>query len=385
MESDNGNPFKPGFGRRPPHIAGHKEATSTLKRSLRNILAPGNAGEGIILYGPRGNGKTTLLDELERLALKGGATVRHLSAAALEKGVRAVCRALLLEGPGPKSVLRWLWGRWMQVTNPLHSGFEPHASIEAVLRSLMKKGPLLVLVDEAHVMPAETGKHLFQAVQKCIREDRPLLLVLAGTPSIKDALGKTHASFVERSVKLPIGRLESTAAARDALAIPANRAGMPFDDDALDLLVIESQLYPFFLQMLGNAAWEAAMEAGHKSITLQDARDGVERSNGQRMEFYADRVAELSKQGILVEAKAVSRAMKDRGENPSLPLMALPRILKDAASVTGNSPEKVQRKLVHTGLVWYVSATTQWEPGIPSLCDHLACIPEEEIPPQAEG
>lgn len=351
---------------------------------MENILTPGQAGDGVILYGPRGNGKTTLLDELERLALKKGAIVRHLSRPVMGKGVREVCRALLSDGNGPKEFWWWFWAKLMQVSNPLRLGFEPHASIERVLRTMMKKAPMLVLVDEAHTMPTEAGNPLLLAMQKCFREELPLLLVLAGTPSIMDVLNKTEASFVERSVVLPIGRLETKEAARDALAIPVERAALQFDDDALELLVAESQLYPYFIQMLGQAVWDVAEEAGHQRISLQDAKEGIKRSVDARMGFYTRRMNELGKQGILAEAQAVSRAMRGRGENPRLPYMELSRVLKDVTSTTGNSPDKVETKLVHEGLIWLMP-TTYWEPGIPSFCDFLANMPEERAGTTAEG
>lgn len=258
------------------------------------------------------------------------------------------------------------------MTSAGNISFRQQTQIETVLRDLLQE-PVLLLIDEAQDMPEDMGKYLLQAVQICFGERLPLLLALAGTPPIKEALSATHASFWERLKKLRVGRLESEAATRDALAIPAERTGMPFDEDALDLLVKESQSYPFFVQMLGRAAWKVAKEAGHSRISRQDAERGIERSMGERQEFYAARAEELERKGIIVEAKAVSVAMGELGENPQLPNDVLHRLLSEAASATGNTPEDVKNELSRLGLIWRMSSL-DWESGIPSLCDYLARV-----------
>lgn len=258
----------------------------------------------------------------------------------------------------------------LTVTSLLKIDFRQHTRIEAVLRDILKGGPLLLLIDEAHEMPEDLGKFLSQAAQQCFREGLPLLLVLAGTPAVKDSLSAMNASFWERLRKLRIGRLESKNATRDALAIPAEGTGMPFDEDALDLLIEESQLYPFFVQMLGEAAWAVAMEAGHAHITLQDAKHGIERSMGEREDFHATRAEELEKRGIIDEARAVSKAMSELGENPRMSDDLLRRMLSEVAPATGNAPEHAKAELSRLGLVWRMP-NLDWEPGIPSLCDYL--------------
>ena len=57
--SDRANPFTPGPGLDPPHLAGREEELRTFDSTLQNT-ARGKASN-IMLYGLRGVGKTVLL------------------------------------------------------------------------------------------------------------------------------------------------------------------------------------------------------------------------------------------------------------------------------------------------------------------------------------
>lgn len=187
------------------------------------------------------------------------------------------------------------------------------------MRVLAKSHPAVLLIGEAHSLPAEPGGDILNAIRACIGEGLPLPAVLAGTPVLEDRISEMGASFRERCVPLMIGRIESTADVRDALAIPARRSGLPFADDALDLLVAESQGYPFFIQLLGAAAWGAAAKAGHDSITHMDAKAGLAESEFVRVLLFLRRRNEIEKGRVLPEAEAVSRGVREREPAPSSP------------------------------------------------------------------
>ena len=125
--------------------------------------------------------------------------------------------------------------------------------------------PLVVLLDEAHTVEPAVGRNFFNAVQNASSAGLPFFLIAAGTP---DAPRKIrHAgTFAERAFDLqPIGRLGAAAAA-EALTRPAEEAGRPIQADALELLIGESANYPYFIQLLGSGAWEAASKAEAPSI-----------------------------------------------------------------------------------------------------------------------
>lgn len=179
------------------------------------------------------------------------------------------------------------------------------------------------------------------------------------------------ASFWERSRTLRVGRLESEEAVRLALSVPAQKSGYPLDEDALELLVRESQRYPFFVQMLGDESWEAAhARKGNARITLEDAKAGVIRANILKRPFYARRLNEAKKQGVLEAAVAVSREMLALGDEPVLSSQKLEGILEGVTRGTETDLDSACEKLSNIGFVWE-SPDGGWESGIPSLCAHF--------------
>lgn len=369
MDEQPDNPFTPDAGIAPPVRVGHEDAVTHLDTLLARIRA-GKPGGGVVLVGPRGNGKTVLLNELAGRAAKASVTALKLLSEDLAGGTRKMARRILLGKPGlpDLSTLLPLCGLVIRgAPRPEESLGE---SARLALRWQASRNPTLLVIDEAHVMPLERGRHLFNAAQELVGKGFPLLLVLAGTPGVMGHLKKTKASFIERYRQVRIGRLESLDEVRTALSVPAGQSGFPIDGDALELLAESSQRYPFFVQQLGFEAWQAAKVAGHPRIALADAQAGKEKALKLRDAFYRNRRNELKDQKVLAEALAVSRAVVGR-EDPHLVSEGdLLRVLGEATKGSGRSTEEVLGILADLGLVWEADGT-DWEPGIPSFCRYL--------------
>lgn len=369
MGTPKANPFTPNMGLAPPLRTGHEQAALTLGDMLTRICG-GKAGGGVVLCGPRGNGKTALLGELCRKARDAGVLACTLIPASMRGDSRTVTGQPRDERkPGPGTDSRDGNGvfDFCREAGLVDDG---QVDLRSALRSLSTRSPVVLVVDGAHEMPAAPGKVLLQAVQALMMPDFPLLLALAGTPGIKANLRGMRAGF-EWWEQLRIGRLESDEAVRDALAIPARIAGLPIDGDALDLLAAESERYPFLVQLLGDRSWDAATSRGARTVTLADAREGVAAARSRMRDLHGGRRQEAIDLGILAEAEAVSRAVVDRKPTGEISHEDLMGVLREAETAGGRDPKEALEMLANLGLVWE-NPGQGWEPAIPSLCGFLA-------------
>ena len=66
-------PFQPGEGRLPPHLAGREREEAKFREFLEDLRAGEPVPRNIVLFGPRGNGKTALLRWLRQEVAEGNA------------------------------------------------------------------------------------------------------------------------------------------------------------------------------------------------------------------------------------------------------------------------------------------------------------------------
>lgn len=364
------SPFRPGPGLTPPLRAGHDEAAAELEGKLQRIRAK-KGGDIVVLYGPRGNGKTVLLKELQRKAGGKAVLTRELTDDTIAGGPEHVAQVLKHGHKEQKAQIKSAGAGDLSCRGEIAQGDTPMPIVEQAFRSVLRKKPMLLVVDEAHELPLRFGKELLQVAQSVIGDDLPLLLMLAGTPGLRAHFRKMGATFWERCRKLRIGRLETNDAVRQALFVPAKKSGYPIDEDALELLVSESQRYPFFVQILGHESWEAACSRkGQSRITLADAQTGVARANTQKEELYWERYEEVETRKVLGVVLALSKEFLARGKNAVLARRELEHILETATEGTGADPLAVREQLTRLGFIWSTPGG-DWEPGTPSLCTHF--------------
>lgn len=119
------------------------------------------------------------------------------------------------------------------------------------------------------------------------RADNPLAVIAAGLPVTPEAITRA-ATFGERSTFVPLDVL-STTDARELLTAPAASLGVGWTSRALDAVIDQARGYPYFLQLLGSATWDAARPERGAKIGLPDARRGLTRAQAQVRSMYAAR------------------------------------------------------------------------------------------------
>ena len=357
-------PFRPGTGRLPPYLAGREEEQDLFLMLLADLDRGRPAPSEVILYGPRGNGKTALLGWVKQVASESsGVEVERFTPSKFGSPGRLV--ELLL----PAS--------WWETVRPAEFGVRglawrrgqrPAPDLAEALALRVGKKPLIMLLDEAHTLDPETGRSLLNAAQE-VGESAPFLLVLAGTPNLRAHLGTMGASFWNRSRKLRIGRLDERATA-DAIRKPLEAEDLTITDDALEHIVRDSHGYPFFVQLWGDAVWARVVAASRREIVSEDARACRAVFDRQRDDYYSDRFHELDDSGLLQPARAVAETFRSR---PVLSGSELKAAIRQGFGEAAGEDEvaAAAREFRHLGFVWQAGAMPEWEPGIPSLMDYM--------------
>ena len=360
------NPFQPGRGILPPLLAGRDTELGASDKALDRLTEGRSPSQDLLFYGPRGNGKTTILLEVERRARERGFRVEALSPPGLD-GVEHLVHDLQ-ERTGQ------LQG---QVTGSQVAGVGatgiPTAPTEDVAQLLVSwidadARPLVIVLDEVQMLPPEVGRSLFDAVQSAKSRAAPFVVLAAGTPDAPRRLLQA-GSHNERGFEfLRVSRLarQDTNA---ALSVPARNAGRPIEEDALTLLAEESQDYPYFVQLLGSAAWKAATGSDSR-IDSSAARQGVTAFAARAAQFYEFRYREAEAHRVEpVLRPLVALLSKHGGRLPDTPLMALLRRFAGEDSIPFDAIS-LKQELSDLGVIWSVRPAV-WEMAIPRFADYL--------------
>ena len=362
------NPFQPGRGVLPPLLAGRDSELAAADERLDRMEAGRSPAEDLLFYGPRGNGKTALLLEIERRARERGMRVETLPTPALS-GVDRLVRELQ-EHTG---------GRQGRFTGVQVAGFgataTPDEPTENIMRLLVSWSnatpdrPLVIVLDEVQSLAPEVAPAFFDGVQQAKPCAAPFLVLAAGTPDAPRRL-RQAATYNERGfAQVPVGRL-ARPETKAALAEPAKAAGRPIAEDAAALLAEQSQDYPYFVQLLGSAAWKAADRAGAPDIPLSLARRGAAEAVAPIERFYEGRYEEAESRRIEPVLKPLALLFAEHGgEVPASALKSLLRPLAERDSVPFDDLG-LRQELTDLGVVWSVRPGT-WELGIPSFADYL--------------
>ena len=364
------NPFVPGDGQLPPHLAGRDAEQKALKGLLAYLRAGRGAPGVAVLTGPRGNGKTALMrwfqGEIEAgqpavdVIWMTPGTIRDLDALATELAPPG-----RFQGMSPDTLsLSIGLGRagWK-----LGGGFR---SLARLLAARCRAQPLVLLLDEAHTLDRAVGQPLLNVSQE-VRSEAPFLLALAGTPGLAAKLNSLSATFRDRGELIGVGRL-TPAAASEALTKPMAAQDPPisFTDAALGRVVESSQHYPYFLQLWGAALWNEVRDAGAEVVDtalVDRVRPAVER---RTTAYYQNRYGELRRQPLLSAATAVAEAFAGKA---TLTENEFTRVIADSLP-ENTDPERldaVDADLRALGYVWVPPGGTVLEAGIPSLMDFV--------------
>ena len=371
MESNTQWVFTPGDGATPPALTGRTSEQAVLSRCLGNLCHNATPPHNVVLVGPRGNGKTVLLRWFQHTC---GQSKPAVDAVWLTPSV-VPDQPALLDGLAPR--------RWLAKLLPRKIGIASVGSAEWAspstrrnlaesVASRCRRRPLAVLLDEAHALDFDVGATLLNVSQEVRGAEAPFLLVLAGTPGLPTHLDGMNASFWSRlgEGELGIGHL-SEGAAKQALTEPLDAHGVAIGEDALGYVVAQSQRYPYFVQLWGDALWQRRLASGEAIIAAEDAEAVQPTVAAQVANYHQRRFAELESEGLVPAAAAVARLFADATAASNQDVDAA----LAAAGIDDAGKRYAQREALNRlGYVWRPpnqEAPFRWYAGIPSLMTYV--------------
>ena len=177
------------------------------------------------------------------------------------------------------------------------------------------------------------------ALHLCAQNGLPVVVVGAGLPQLRAKLGEAK-SYSERLFNFPeIGALSPTDAS-NAIARPIADEGESIDDDAVALIVAETQGYPFFLQEWGSQTWNVAerspIRRADAAVASQVATASLDES------FFRVRFDRLT-----AKEKEYLRAMANLGAGPHRSGDIAAVLAKESRALG-----PVRSSLISKGMIW---------------------------------
>jgi hypothetical protein len=332
------NPYAP--GELPRVLAGREQQQDRIRGYLSRIGTYGEMGGPLLVFqGPRGVGKTSLLRQAQRDAEEHGFITAWVAcrrnAPFLPDLVSRVGKAIETADILPRAE-KSSWRLRLEsigvefglpsvvkvsataATDRSDTEAPPRGAQISAMEDLLHEtstrvrarggAGLVVFVDELHAAARDDLAVLLNAMQNLAgrREDNPFAVIGAGLPSTPGVLVKA-ATFGERSTFLTLPRLEPAAAAA-AVAEPAAELGVTWTSTALHAVAAEAQGFPYLLQVLAHATWEAAQpSAAGEVLDLDQVHAGLPLADDQLTAMYTARWAaatDLEKQIMAVMAQA---------------------------------------------------------------------------------
>jgi hypothetical protein len=340
------NPYRPGFNHAPLTLAGRDAVLGAVREALAIAAQEARTPRPILLVGGRGVGKTVLLGEAAAIAAEEHAWItvpvevrpqRPFIPELVER--LAVARDLYRQvAPGQQLAISGAKvrasvlgvGAELQWSRPQSAG--PAAPLdaalgEACLAAAERSAGLLLTLDEVQSAKRAELADITAALQQHVPDHWPLVVVLAGLPSIRDT--NRRVTYLERGEWHLLGLLDEQATAR-ALREPALGGGRPMTDSACRLLADASGGYPYAIQLLGHHAWRASggaqrIEERHAAAAIEAAdaelRAGLYESRwydaSPKERGYLVALAGLLAQGAASDGAAVAAALGRRAREVS--------------------------------------------------------------------
>lgn len=286
------SPFRPGFGKNPPYLAGRETALASLSDGLE--LGQWPQDRGILLTGLRGVGKTVMLNQAEDLALtRGWRVVSETATPDFFDRITGVHLPRILNELNPATSFR-VTSVALAHLGSISIEYPDGRTETPTFRSMCERidelqdsrGGLLFTLDEVNKNSLDAIERFSAEYQHLVRADREVAFVAAGVQGeIRELLLSNSATFLRRCLHVQIGMLNE-AQTLEAFREPIFTHGRTADDAVLDYMVRASQGYPFLVQQIGDLAWRR--QPDNPAISLEDAEYAYRRARRSMGSFILE-------------------------------------------------------------------------------------------------
>lgn len=362
------NPYSPGAGMPPPELAGRQDLMDRIRIALERARMRRPA-KSVLAVGLRGVGKTVLLLKSSEYAESKGMLVTRVEApesrslpALLGPGLRVAMIRLEKRSRARELARRALRGlagfagalkvKYQDIEFGLDLDPEPgladNGDLELDLQALLEAvgeacasadTGLVMFVDELQYVAEDELAALIVALHRTAQRSLPVTLVGAGLPQLRGRMGRAK-SYAERLFDFSeVGPLSRDAAAM-AIVKPARDLGVDFRDDAVSMILRETEGYAYFLQEWGKHVWDAAEGS---PITSTDVRAASAAALATLDEgFFMVRFDRLTQ-----SERRYLRAMAELGPGPHRSGQVAAEL---GRTVTSLGPMRGQ--LISKGMIW---------------------------------
>src|SRR5579871_1818734 len=314
------NPYRPGAGHMPPHLAGREAEYAEFDR----LLGQETILDNMVLTGLRGVGKTVLLETFKPRAMAEGwlwagtdlseaVSVSEENLAIRLMADLSVITTSLVTVDNPGQTVGFAGGQGNRVplsydvlvsvytTTPGLVADRLKAVLEFAWHHLQPQ-PLhrvIFAYDEAQNLSDNAAKNqyplsvlldVFQSIQK---KNIPFMLVLTGLPTLFPKLvdARTYAERMFRVVTL--GRL-SPEESEEAILKPIQVAECPvkFNEYSVELITNESAGYPYFIQFMCREIYDVFIQQQANNEAMSAPIDPIRKKLDA--DFFAGRWARVT-------------------------------------------------------------------------------------------
>lgn len=363
------NPFMPTFGVSPSILGGRDHLRTSFGAGLAGSV--GDPRRTLLISGPRGIGKTVMLNELEDEAMSQGWVVLRahpysLIAPLVDTAIPAALEAVRHEPSGRRRITAVSIAGIGSVTTQADQVAQPAPSLITSLAQLCSALPptagVLITLDEVQSASPDELWELTAALQDLRRDNYYIAFAAAGLPEgIARLLKHPGTTFLRRAQHAALAPMSQKDAGQ-VLRSTAAGGGVRFAPGALYRAVALTRGYPFLVQLLGFHLFERAA-----------ATDGV--VDGEDLDAVVPDV--LSTLGQLVHEPALANVPQSQldylGAMAELQEGQSPVATGNIAAALGKRPQEltmarqglIERELVYSPRRGYLNFL------IPHLGHHL--------------